>query len=204
MKHFLLTLCSVTVLFGGFVWYSQAQGIPGAPSQPNQNQNNNASNSGRITDTETKDGWWDCSLPGGNYCISIGKINSVSMHEYVVKSPAQSPTAVPQPARVWEVNIGTDSALVSRFYYIEAASDGGSLNTVKTGLDRLNDVANQAAERTGTVKYWQQVQKDYPLSTHAHTVEFRLETKDDLLRLFGSVKRSWLLGRGARFSVAAQ
>jgi hypothetical protein len=48
------------------------------------------------------------------------------------------------------------------------------------------------------------VQKDYPLSTHAHTVEYRLETLDDLNRLYGSVKRSWLTGKGARFTIVNQ
>jgi hypothetical protein len=190
------TLLSLTVL-QGLTSIGFAQGAPAAPAA-------NTAKDSRFKDEETKDHWWDCSLPGGNYCISIGKITSVSMHQYIVKTPTQAGSAVPLPTRVYEVNIATDAAMVTRFYYIESATDGGTLSTVKTGLDRLTEVANQAADRTGTAKYWQMVQKDYPLSTHAHTIEYRLESMDDLNRLYGSVKRSWLTGRGARFAIVNQ
>jgi hypothetical protein len=193
------TLCSsllALVLLQGLTVHSLAQSPPPAPAANK--------GSGKVSDEETKDHWWDCTLPGGNYCISIGKITSVSMHQYIVKTPTQAATAMPLPTRVYEVNIATDVALVTRFYYIESATDGGTLSTVKTGLDRLGEVANQAADRTGTAKYWQMVQKDYPLSTHAHTIEYRLESMDDLNRLYGSVKRSWLTGRGAKFTIVNQ
>jgi hypothetical protein len=179
---------------------AQTPAAPAAPAAPGGSK----ANSGRVSDEETKDHWWDCSLPGGNYTVSIGKITSVSMHQYIVKTPTQAATALPMPTRVYEVNIATDTAMVTRFYYMETATDGGALSTVKTGLDRLNEAGNQAADRTGTAKYWQLVQKDYPLSTHAHTIEFRLESLDDLNRLFGSVKRCWMVGRGARFSIVNQ
>lgn len=193
MKRLPLLILSAVIVAGGLTCFGLAQApAPAAPAAPA---------SDRVKDEETKNGWWDCTLPGGNYTIALGKITSVSIHEYVVKSPSQTPGAVPLPARVWEVNIATDAAVVPRFYYVEAAVDGGQSSAVKTGLDRLNDLANKGAERTGTVKFWQMVQKDYPLSTHAHTVEFRLESRDDLSRLFGSVKRAWQTGRGARFTI---
>jgi hypothetical protein len=193
------SLCLLALaLFQGLTSIGFAQAAPAAPAAPA------SSSKDRVKDEETKDHWWDCSLPGGNYCLSIGKITSVSMHQYIVKTPTQAASATPLPTRVYEVNIATDTAMVTRFYYIETATDGGSLSTVKTGLDRLGEVANQAAERTGTAKYWQMVQKDYPLSTHAHTIEYRVESMDDLNRLYGSVKRSWLTGRGARFAIINQ
>ena len=196
MKRSIYTLLLAAAICGGVTYYSNAQNIHGSTqAQPAK------TSGGNISDEETKDHWWDCSLPGGNYCISIGKITSVSMHQYIVKSPTQTPGAVPLPARVYEANIATDAALVTRFYYIEAAVDGGAASAIKTGLDRLNQVADQAAERTGSTKFWLQVQKDYPVTTHAHTVEYRLDSKADLDRLYGSVKRSWTVGRGARFTI---
>lgn len=196
MKRILPALATTLLVWTSFTLSCGAQTTPATGGGAKTPASGN-----KISDEETKDHWWDCTLPGGNYCISIGKITSVSMHQYIVKAPTQSPTAVPLPSRVYEVNVATDAALVTRFYYIEAATDGGIANTVKTGLDRLNDVANQAAERTGSVKYWLQVQKDYPTTTHAHTVEYRLDSLDDLNRLYGSVKRCWLVGRGARFTI---
>jgi hypothetical protein len=190
--------------------YSTVLALLLMPSSPAQTPNvptppgGTGGKSGRITDEETKNLLWDCTLPGGNYTVAIGKITSVSTHQYVVKTPTQTATAAPLPTRVYEVNIATDSAMVTRFYYIETAVDGGALSTVKTGFDRVTQVADQAADRTGAVKFWQMVQKDYPLSTHAHTIEYRLESMDDLNRLFASVKRAWTTSKGVRFAIVNQ
>ena len=62
--------------------------------------------------------------------------------------------------------------------------------------ERLTDLAENAAERTGTDKVWKKVQKDYPIATHAHTVEYRLQSRDDLAAIHASVKAAWMTGRG--------
>lgn len=194
----ILAVFILLATFASFLTTSaQAQAVPGSTTTPSAKKDG-------VKDEETKDHWWDCTLPGGNFTVHVGKITSVSMHQYIVKSPAQSANAAPLPSRVYEVNVATDTAQVTRFYYIESAVDGGQSNIVKTGIDRLNDVANRVADKTGSAKFWQLVQKDYPQTTHAHTVEFRLDSKDDLDRLFGSVKRSWMVGRGARFTIVNQ
>ncbi len=203
MKRFYLPFLLVVLTVGGIAWVAQGQGRPSPGGNQNNQQNSNSS-PGRVSDEETKDGWWDCTLPGGNFCVGLGKISSVSIHEYAIPMPTQLPGAVPLPSRVYEVNVGTDTALVARFYFVEAATEASALNVTKTALERVNQVANEAANRTGTLKLWQMVQKDYPQTTHAHTVEFRLESREDLNRLYGSVKRAWLTGRGARFSIINQ
>ncbi len=184
---------------------------PGTPANPSgaagtaQGQNQRGTSApGRIVDEENTTGRWDCSLPGGNFTISLGKILGTSIHQYVVPTPTTTASPVPLPTRVHEVNIATDGALVVRFYFVESATDASMLNVTQTALARVNQVANEAANRAGTVKPWQMVQKDYPMSTHAHTVEFRVETLDDLHRLYGSVKRSWITGKGAAFSVRGE
>ncbi|MBP7948010.1 MAG: hypothetical protein KA004_00040 [Verrucomicrobiales bacterium] len=201
MKRLLFPALLILGFLAGFTWFTQAQGARPGGTNPAAANNNAESNPERIRDVQTTDHWWDCTLPGGNFCISIGKISSVSIHEYAVPVPTQTPGAVPLPSRVFEVNIGTDTALVARFYYVEAATEASALNVTKTAIERINQVANEAASRTGTLKLWQMVQKDYPNTTHAHTVEYRLESRDDLNRLYGSVKRAWLTGKGARFTI---
>jgi hypothetical protein len=171
--------------------------VPGT-TNPSPNSNGNE----RISDIETNDGRWDCSLPGGNYCVSIGKIISTSIHEFLVQVPSTTASPIPLPTRVVEANITTDGNQIVRFYFVESATDVSATTVTKTALERINQVANEAANRTGTLKPWQMVQKDYPLATHAHTTEFRVSSRADLNRLYGSAKRSWITGKGARFSIS--
>ncbi len=37
---------------------------------------------------------------------------------------------------------------------------------------------------------------DYPIATHAHTVEYRLQSREDLAAIHSSVKGAWMTGRG--------
>ena len=71
-------------------------------------------------------------------------------------------------------------------------------NVVK---ERVTEIADTAAERTGTDKVWRKVHKDYPIATHAHTVEYRLQFKEDLQSIHGSVKGAWMSGRGRTIRV---
>lgn len=154
-----------------------------------------------IDDLETTNNRWDCSLPGGNFTVAVGSFISTSIHQFVVPMPTSTASPAPLPTRVHEVNIATNGSLSVRFYYVEVATAGSGLNVAKTALDAVNAVGTEAANRTGTLKTWQMVQKDYPHATHAHTVEFRVDSLEQLNRLYGSVKRSWINGKGALFSI---
>jgi hypothetical protein len=41
------------------------------------------------------------------------------------------------------------------------------------------------------------VTKNYPTTTHAHTVEYRLESKAEISKLFDSADRAFRTGQGA-------
>jgi hypothetical protein len=45
------------------------------------------------------------------------------------------------------------------------------------------------------------VQKTYPDTTHARTVEFRLLSRGELKALYGSVYTAWDTGKGRTFNV---
>jgi hypothetical protein len=154
-----------------------------------------------ITDNVTNDGRWDCSLPGGNYTLALSKIVSTSIHTYLVPTPTTTAAPAPLPTRVQEVNVTTEGSVRVRFYYVESATDASAFNVTKTALERVTQVANEAANRAGALKPWQMVQKDYPQTTHLGTVEFRVASQEELNRLYGSLKRSWITGKGAQFSV---
>ena len=69
-------------------------------------------------------------------------------------------------------------------------------------FDQVAPEAETAAERTGTDKVWKQVHKDYPIATHAHTVEFRLQNKSNLYAIHTSVKSAWMSGRGRTIKIS--
>jgi hypothetical protein len=137
--------------------------------------------------------FWECTLPGGSYTVALSKISVVSLHEFTLPG-----------GRVTEMNIVTDGAGLARFYYLEPALPGGG-GTAAADLakTRITELANAAADRTGTDKTWQKVQKDYPLATHAHTIEYRLQSKADLTALHDSAKKAWMDKKGRTARIAA-
>ncbi len=145
-----------------------------------------------MTDQENQNNFWDCTLPGGSYTVALSKISVVSLHEFNLPG-----------GRVTEMNIVTEGDALARFYFMEAATPGGGLAAGEVAKARVTELANLAADRTGTEKVWQKVLKDYPLATHAHTIEFRLQSKADLQALHGSAKRAWMTGRGRTVSAGS-
>ncbi len=132
---------------------------------------------------------WRCDLPGGTYEVALRNIVSVSSHDYVVDNVA----------RVTEVNVDTTGSMVVRFYYLEPVKPATPSGIGQSALDRVQDLAKEAAGRVGVDQVWQKVSKNYPTTTHAHTIEYRLETKDQLTKLFTSVEQAWRLGQPAVF-----
>lgn len=129
-------------------------------------------------------GYWRAVLPGGTFVVSLNAITSISQHEYMVDGTA----------RVVEVSIDTTGSVQARFYYIEptAASSQSPANIGQSGVQMIQERLQQTAENAGLDEIWRKVVKNYPNTTHAHTVEYRLASRDELNRLFESAERSWL------------
>ena len=124
--------------------------------------------------------------------MALNRINVVSLHEFNLPG-----------GRVTEMNIVTEGAGLARFYYMEAALPGSGSAAGEQAKARILELANTAADRTGTDKTWQKVQKDYPLATHAHTMEFRLQKKENLTTIHSSAKRAWMTGKGRTVTVGS-
>jgi len=126
---------------------------------------------------------WRCDLPGGTYEVAIRNILSVSIHDYVVDGVA----------RVSEMNIETPGSTEVRFYYLEPITPTSPVAAGQSLLDKAQDMATEAASRLnpGDQPPWEKVVKNYPTTTHAHTVEYRLDTKDDLETLFNSAEQAF-------------
>ena len=125
--------------------------------------------------------FWRCELPGGIYVVSLPAVSSVSTHEYVVDGAV----------RVTELTIGANSAVVARFYYLEPMVAKSPIGFGQSLIDKAQEKVQEGASRTGMEEVWQKVVKNYPTTTHAHTVEYRLESVDQITQIEKSLETAW-------------
>jgi len=134
--------------------------------------------------------YWKAELPGGAYIIAHDSVNGVSSQEYVLDGAA----------RVTEVNISTSGVMQPRFYYIEPLTPKLPTSAGQSTADRAKSALEDAASRViPGDPVWARVIKEYPATTHAGTIEYRLETKDQIKRLYESLERSWIRGKSEVF-----
>jgi hypothetical protein len=132
---------------------------------------------------------WRCVLPGGTYSVRLAAITSVSRHEYVVDGSM----------RVYEVTVATTGSTEARFYYIEPIIPSGPAGSINSATQKLQAAAEKAAGMAGVDPVWRQVIKSYPTTTHAHTVEYRLESIKVLDDLFKSAEDAFLEDKDGEF-----
>ena len=135
--------------------------------------------------------FWKASLPGGEYMVSLSSISSIAKHTYIVDGAA----------RVYEVTVADKSSAIARFYYIEPVTDQSPLNVGQVVIDRIKGASKDATNRIGAGDVWDQVVKNYPSSTHAKTMEFRLTVRSNIDGLYESVARAWEKGKGENFKI---
>lgn len=129
--------------------------------------------------------FWEADLPTGRYVVAFGRLTSVSMHEYVVDGAG----------RVTEVNIATSGSELARFYYIEPNIPQSPNGIGQSAINTVTDRARDVAKRTGADQILGPVVKNYPTTTHAHTVEYRLSSKELVQKLFESIDTAWRRNR---------
>lgn len=132
---------------------------------------------------------WEASFIRGHYLVWLNSISSVSKHEYVADAVA----------RVVEVNIATNSSVEARFYFLEPVTSENKSGVAGAGqaiLDRAKQAVSSVAERVSPGSSDMRVVKNYPGSTHAHTVEFVLDEEEKLDSLYASLLQAVKSGRG--------
>jgi hypothetical protein len=146
------------------------------------------------TDDKTKvakPGFWQATLPGGTYLTSVDKITSVSRQKYLLDGAFV----------VDEVTVDTLGQSLARFYFITpVGTDTAAASTTGAVLDRGKAMLNIAGQRTG-LDFESMVVKKYPETTHARTIEYRLQTEIQLKGLFDSASKAWQSGNGGQFTV---
>ena len=143
---------------------------------------------------ESNPRFWQASFAnGGHYLVKLDRISSASKHEYIGNGTA----------RVVEVTIGTDTAVVSRFYYFEPVGKDAAISAVNVVVNRVEEVAKDAASRVSPTA-GRNVMKDYPNTTHAHTVEYALQSEAALSSLYTSLMQAINTGRGRTWKEAGK
>jgi hypothetical protein len=182
MKSVIAALCLMPV-----VGFAQAGG-PGAAAAAAA-----AASSPATSPYPSRTPMWRCDLPGGTYEVAIRNIISVSTHDYVVDGVA----------RVTEVNIETAGTTEVRFYYLEPITPSSPIGAGQSAIDKVQELATEAASHLnpGEEPPWEKVVKSYPATTHAHTVEYRLDTKEDLESLFNSAEQAFRLNQNTELTL---
>lgn len=131
-----------------------------------------------------------------SYHAREASVLSISKQEYVTAA-----------FKVVELNIVTDGPALLRIYHSRALKPGeltqalgqgataaglpGS-SIVQTplppGIEKMADKASGVADAITK----DTVLKEYPYATHAHTIEFRISSRNELLELHDELKKHWL------------
>lgn len=127
-----------------------------------------------------QDGIWNGVFKGGRYLLKANQIIALSKHEYVADGLA----------RVVEINLTLSSNTHVRFYFLEPVrmEGGGVVGAGQQAIDKARALVQDAASRVSPTLTEPKVVKSYPLSTHAHTVEFVLKEEERLNSLFHSLE----------------
>jgi hypothetical protein len=158
-----------------------------------QNSDNSADSEDEESKAEESDAhrrFWQASLPGGHYMVAIDRISSISMHQYVLDAQLL----------VTEMVIDTSGRSLARFYYVTSvAEESGSASAARV-VQRGRELLDRAGQRAGT-NALDLAQKNYPTTSHAGMVEFRMLDLRDLNALYKSVQNAWETGKGRKITV---
>lgn len=143
------------------------------------------------SDVEDLKRFWQLALPDGHFMVALDRIASVSRSSYVLDGGLV----------VTEVTIDTVGNALCRIYQITPVGENSKTSAVSRATQRARELTTRAGEITGA-DVADMVQKTYPTTTHAKTVEYRVQERSTLDSLYNSLNKAWREGKGRRFTVA--
>ena len=147
----------------------------------------------KTSDTEQPNRFWQASVNGGQYMVALDRITSISRHKYLIDGGIV----------VDEVTVDTVGQSLVRFYFMSPLTD--TMKGTGTGaaaariVDRGRELIDRAGEITGSNAH-NMVIKKFPETTHARSIEYRIESEAELSALYKSARTAWESGRGRRFA----
>jgi len=134
--------------------------------------------------------FWQASLPGGHYMVAIDRIASISMHQYVLDAQLL----------VDEVVVDTNGRGLARFYYVTSVAEASGSAAAGRVVEKGRELLDRAGQRSGSNVH-ELAQKNYPTTSHAGMIEYRLLDRRDLDQLYKSLRNAWETGKGRRITV---
>lgn len=169
-----------------FAQTGQQQGGNNANSKQNNKQE-----APNAKESEGPRRFWQASFPdGGHYMVALDRIATISMHQYLLDANLV----------VNEVTIDTNGRALTRFYHVEPLTDSMNRSELTRIVDKGRELIDRAGQRVGTGAH-NMAQKNYPLTTHAGTIEYRLLDLRNLDALYHSIRRSWETGKGRKLTI---
>ena len=160
------------------------------PGQPNGQQEEEENDNVSDESDPSHRRFWQARVPGGHYMVALDRISNISIHEYLLDGNFV----------VNEVTIDTTGRALARFYYIEPLADSSGRTEITRVIDKGRELVERAGQRANTNAH-EMAQKNYPTTTHAGMIEYRLLDLRDLDALYGSVKTAWETGKGRRLTI---
>lgn len=146
---------------------------------------------GGFSDEEGRGRFWELSLPEGNhFMVALDRIASISKSSYILDGGLI----------VTEINIDTNGSALCRIYQLTPAAESTALDGAKVLTERAREGLNRASDVTGS-NLADMVQKNYPTTTHAKTIEYRVREKETLNSLYQSLTTAWSANKGRRFTI---
>jgi len=175
MRAVLRSLLFFAALLASMSLSIQAQTEPTPEPTPPQNESTKKADD---NEEEGRPHLWVARMMSGNYIVRVDRIASIGKHEYIANGAT----------RVIEVTVTTNSSAIARFYYLDVAT-GSTISAAK-----------EAGRHAGNEGILFEVTKDYPNTTHAHTIEFRLRSEDAVNSLYSNLARTMETGKGRRYN----
>ena len=161
-----------------------------APATPAATDNKND----KTEDKNEPNRFWQASVGGGHYMVAIERISSISRHKYLLDGAVI----------VDEVTVDALAQSLARVHFLTPVSDAVTGNAIGNAASRIVDrgrgIVDRAAGEAGT-DLQNMVVKKFPETTHAHTIEFRVQSAQELGALYSSVRTAWETGRGRSFRI---
>jgi hypothetical protein len=161
-----------------------------APEQSDSGGEEEDDEESSAEETDDNRRFWQAGVPGGHYMVALDRIASISMHQYVLDGQLL----------VNEMVIDTNGRSLARFYHVTTVAEGSNSATARKVVERGQELLDRAGQRAGTNAH-NLAQKNYPTTSHAGMVEYRILDLRDLDALHRSVKSAWETGRGRRITL---
>lgn len=137
--------------------------------------------------------FWIGNFGEGQVIIALDQITSVSKQKYVLDGGYV----------IREIVVDTNGNNTIRIYFISPVSEESNIAAIRIASDRMQDLLKQGNDRVGSAAIDPNtaVTKNYPTTTHAHTIEFRVANVALLDSVYNSIVSAWLNGRGIKYQI---